>query len=296
MSVFISALAPVLLIIIIGYIASYKLNIDTKTLSSLAISVLVPALIADSLSNSQVSLKSATGIVFGFLIIALILYILVLILSKILSFSPSLKKTLIATTLFGNNGNLGLPFITFALGEEALERAIIHLITGASVMALFLPALLKGEGINKGIKLTLKMPLLWATLAGIILKITSFNFPFRLDYGIKILGEAAIPMALLLLGIQLAKGGKGWGKKEVLASVLRLFIAPLIAIFVGNLLQLQGVNFQVLVLQSSMPTAVNTYVWVNEFGGDAALTTRIIILSTILSFFTLSIVLLVVTN
>ena len=34
-------------------------------------------------------------------------------------------------------------------------------------------------------------------------------------------------MALLLLGIQLAKGGKGWGKKEVLASGLRLFIAPL---------------------------------------------------------------------
>ena len=74
----------------------FKLNIDTKTLSSLAISVLVPALIADSLSNSQVSLKSATGIVFGFLIIALILYILVLILSKILSFSPSFQKTLIA--------------------------------------------------------------------------------------------------------------------------------------------------------------------------------------------------------
>jgi malate permease and related proteins len=294
MSFFISALAPVIFIIIIGYFASYKLNIEPKTLSILTISVLTPALITDSLSQSQVSLGSATGLIIGFVIISLFLYGLVLLIGQIFSFSSNLKKTLIATTLFANTGNLGLPFIAFSLGEEALERAVIYMIIASSVMAIFGPALLKAQGLTVGIKLTLKMPLLWATLAGIILKLTAFSLPFNLDNGIKLLGEGAIPIALLLLGIQLAQNKQKWGKPEVLASILRLIISPLVAIFVGTWLELKGLDFKVLVLQGAMPVAVNTYVWVSEFGGDAPFTARMIIVSTLLSFFTLPLLLLII--
>lgn len=294
MSVFISALAPVILIIMIGYIANYQLKIDPKTLSILTISVLTPALIADSLSHAQVSLHSATGLIIGFLITSLFLYGLVILIGICFKFNSHFQKTLVATTLFSNNGNLGLPFLTFALGETALERGLIYMIIATAVMAICGPALLKEEGLNQGIKLTLKMPLLWATLMGIILKFTAFSLPFNLANGIKLLGQAAIPTALLLLGIQLARGHHGWGKAEIFASILRLVISPIISIFVGNWLQLKGVDFQVLVLQGAMPTAVNTYVWVNEFGGDAPLTARIIIVSTFISFITLPLCLMIV--
>jgi malate permease and related proteins len=294
MIVLISALAPVILIIIIGYIANYQLKIEPKTLSILTISVLTPALITDSLSHSQVSLHSAKSLIIGFLITSLLLYGLVLLIGTCLTFDAHFQKTLVATTLFSNNGNLGLPFLTFALGEQALERGLIYMIIATAVMAIFGPALLKGEGLNQGLKLTLKMPLLWATLMGIFFKITAFSLPFNLENGIKLLGEAAIPTALLLLGIQLARGHHSWGKSEILACTLRLLISPMVSILVANWLQLKGVDFQVLVLQGAMPTAVNTYVWVNEFGGDAALTARIIIVSTLISFITLPLFLMMV--
>ena len=47
----------------------------------------------------------------------------------------------------------------------------------------------------------------------------------------------------------------------------------------------------VLVLISGMPAAVNTYLMAAEFGGDAARTARVVVLSTLISFLTLPLVL-----
>lgn len=293
MTIIISALAPVILIIIIGYIAGSKFNLDGKTLSTLNISVLTPALIFDSLSHSTLSLNSATGLIIGFLITSLFLYGLIMIIKQIFLFSPNFNKSLIATTLFANTGNLGLPFITFSLGQEGLARALIYMITASVLMAIFAPALLTGEGLNHGLKLTLKMPLLWATLGGICVNLAGIELPFNLDMGIKLLGETAIPLALLLLGIQLNQAEHHWGKKEFFASGMRLIIAPLVSILVAYCLKLEGLDFQVLVLQGAMPTAVSSYIFVNEFGGDAPLTARIIVVSTILSLLTLPMILLI---
>ena len=72
-----------------------------------------------------------------------------------------------------------------------------------------------------------------------------------------------------------------------MAAGLRLLVAPAIAIGIGQLIGLQGQDLQVLVLQGAMPTAVNTFIWVTEFGGDADLVARAIVLSTLLSSITL---------
>lgn len=293
MTILISALAPVILIIIIGYIAGTKFDLDGKTLSILNISVLSPALIFDSLSHSSLSLNSATGLIIGFLITSFFLYALIIIIKQIFLFSPNFNKSLIATTLFANTGNLGLPFISFSLGDDGLARALIYMISGSVLMAIFAPALLTGAGLNYGLKLTFKMPLFWATLGGIYFNIASIKLPFNLELGIKLLGQTAIPLALLLLGIQLSQGDYGWGKKEFLASGLRLIIAPIVSIVVASLLNLERLDFQVLVLQGAMPSAVSSYIFVNEFGGDAPLTARIILISTILSLLTLPIFLLI---
>lgn len=73
--------------------------------------------------------------------------------------------------------------------------------------------------------------------------------------------------------------------------MMRLLVAPLIAYLVGRTLSLEGLDLQVLVLQSAMPTAVNTFVLVTEFGGDAAWVARTVMISTLMSFVTLPLVL-----
>jgi len=127
MTVLLPAILPVSLIVLVGYAAGKTLNLDYQTLSHLAIYILVPALIASSLYRNTLSWQSATGLVAGFTLTAIALSLLVSLVSRGLGLAPAVRMSLLATTLFSNAGNLGLPLVSFALGEAGLERAIVYL-------------------------------------------------------------------------------------------------------------------------------------------------------------------------
>ncbi len=292
MAVILPAIAPVALIIFIGFLAGRTLSWEHQTLSQLSVYILAPALVADGLYRTTLSLKSAAGLLLGLTLLSVLLYGGVWLLSTLLNLPLDTYKSLMTTTLLANNGNLGLPLIAFALGGAGLERAIVYMLGSSILMFGVFPALLKGKGVGYGIRLSLKLPLIWAMFFGFSLHIFKVQLPLQLDQGMAQLGQAAIPVALLLLGMQLADTRLAVGKYEMAASVMRLAIAPLIAYTVGRLLQLEGLDLQVLVLQSAMPVAVNTVVLVTEFGGDAAKVARTIVVSTLLSFLTLPAILL----
>ncbi|MEM9093165.1 MAG: AEC family transporter, partial [Cyanobacteria bacterium P01_F01_bin.53] len=86
------------------------------------------------------------------------------------------------------------------------------------------------------------------------------------------------------------------GRYELFAAAVRLFVSPLSAYVIGRILGLQGLDLSVLVMQSAMPVAVNTLIWVAELGGDTVRVARTIVLSTLMSFFTLPLVLWLVTQ
>ena len=294
MTNFFSAIFPIGLILLIAVISSRTLKLERQTLSQLTVYVFTPALIADKLSHANISIQSTFKLIVGYLIIQLLLYGLVFFLCQILRFSCTQKKNLLATTLFANTGNFGLPFIIFSLGKEALDLAVVCTIISATLIAIFSPALLKEEGLVAGLKLTIKLPLFWATLGGTFLRMLAINLPLGLDKGITILGDAAIPTTLFILGMQLTlTSGEltKYSKFDILAVVIRLLIAPLVAYAISYNLGLEKLDMKVLVLQSSMPTAVNTLVWVLEFGGDASQVAKTIVVSTLMSFFTLPLVL-----
>jgi malate permease and related proteins len=285
------AVLPVALIIFIGFIAGRTLPLERSTLSLLSVFILSPALVIDSLYRTELSVQNSTKLLIGFALTSLLIYGAVWLISKITRLSSSLSTALTATVLFPNTGNMGLPVATFALGAAGLERAIVYMIGSGILMFCLGPAIIQGKGIIQGLKLTLRLPLLWAVLCGLGLRFFSVKFPFELDTGIQKLGSADIPIALILLGMQLAATRFRLGIKELLAAIARLLIAPLIAYLVGNFLHLEQLSLQVLVLQSAMPTAVSSLVLVSEFGGDKDFVARGIVTSTLMSFITLPLVL-----
>ncbi|NEO16126.1 MAG: AEC family transporter [Moorea sp. SIO1F2] len=291
MTVLLPAVVSVGLIILIGFIAGRTLSLDKQTLSQVSLYILVPALIADSLYRTTLSTESTIGLVAGLIITAVLLYLLSWGLGKLLKLPPVVQKSFMVAAIFPNAGNLGLPLNSFAFGTPGLERAIVYMITAALLMFAICPALLKGGSISSGVRLTLKLPLLWAMLAGLTWRLLRLKLPLGLDQGIHQLGMAAIPIDLIVLGIQLSRTRLVIGRYEVLATTLRLLVAPLIAHTVGQALGLEGLNLQVLVLQSAMPVAISTVVLVTEFGGDAPLVARTVVLSTLVSFLSLPLVL-----
>ena len=290
MTVLITALLPVSLIILIGFIAAHYLSLEQKTLSQLCVYILSPALLLSSLYRTQLSSQSIFGLLGGFALITILLYSVAWTLGKILNLKPDIRKSLIATTILPNTGNLGLPLNAFVYGESGLERAIVYLIGAAILMFALTPALLRGGGLKAGVKLTLRLPLFWAALGGLTLRILAIQIPPNMDKAINQLGMASISLGLLILGIQLAGTAPKIGMYEITASSLRLLLAPLVAYGVGQALHLQGLDLQVLILQSSMPVAVSSLIMVTEFGGNPALVARTVVVSTLLSFLTLPLV------
>ena len=290
------AILPVGLIILIGLIVGRSLSLQNQTLSQLILYVLSPALVIDSLYRNSLPINSSLALLKGFVITASTIYLVVKIISRITKFSSTSTTALVATSLFPNNGNMGLSVVSFALGTEGLARAVIYMLGSSILMFCFGPAILRGQGFVSGLKLIIKLPLIWAITAGLALRIWAVDIPFKLDIAIQQVGAAAIPIALILLGMQLAKTKFTLGLKELLAASIRLLVAPAIAYTVGNILHLTGLDLQVLVLQSAMPTAVSSLVLVHEFGGDQDFTARAIVTSTLLSFISIPLILWLLTS
>ncbi|MBP0030644.1 AEC family transporter [Roseofilum sp. Guam] len=291
MNVILSALVPVTFIISIGMIAGRTLTLERSTLSQLAVYILTPALISSSLYQARLSTDSTLGLIIGYLITCLLIYGVSLGISKLLRLKSGMETSFIATSMFANTGNMGLPFATFALGEAGLDRAIVCLIVSSLIIFSTGPALLQGGGLRDSLRLIVRLPLIWAMIAGLVLRVFSIDLPLRLDNGLDLLGSAAIPIALIVLGIQLSTTTFKIGLYEGVTAIIRLLVAPAIAYSVGRSLGLEVLDVQVLILQSAMPTAVNTVVLVTQFGGDASWAARTVVVSTVMALVTLPLVL-----
>ncbi|ESA34771.1 transporter [Leptolyngbya sp. Heron Island J] len=291
MEILISAVLPIALVALVGVWVGYRFALERQTLARLSIYALVPALVLHSLAQTTLALGNAIAILTAFILHTSLLYLLAIILGGFFKFSSDQKKSLIATTIFANVGNMGLPFVLFSLGEAGLERAIVYLVGSSLMTASVFPIVLKGEGILKGLRYTACLPVLWAAIAGITLQSTHTTLPLPIERGVTLLSEGAIPVALLMLGIQLSETPFVFGRYELMGAGLRLIVSPLLAFNVANLVGLSDIDRQVVILQAAMPVAVNSLIWVTELGGDTVRVARTIVVSTLLSLGTLPIVL-----
>lgn len=291
MTVLISAVLPIALVALAGVLVGRAFQLDLQTLARINIYALLPALVFTSLSESTLAMERAIALVVAFLLNTALLYLIAVGLGRSLNFSPDGQKSLIATTLFANVGNMGLPFVLFSLGEAGLERAVVYLVGSSLMIASIFPIVLKGSGVRAGILFTLRLPVFWATVVGVMLQVYGGTIPVAIARGTTLLSGGAIPIALLTLGIQLSRTPIVFGRYELFGASLRLIVSPFLAYTIGRALGLEGLDRQVLVLQSAMPVAVNSLIWVTELGGDAGRVARTIVLSTLLSFVTLPAVL-----
>ncbi|MEL7083559.1 MAG: AEC family transporter [Cyanobacteria bacterium J06597_1] len=296
MTVLVSAVLPIVLVALAGLGVGYAFNPDLQTLARVNIYAMLPALVLTSLGSTTLALGSAIVIVVAFLLNTALLYLLASGLGRVFKLGAEVRKSLIATTLFSNVGNMGLPFVLFSLGDAGLERAVVYLVASSLTISTVFPVALKGTGVWHGVRFTLRLPVFWAALAGIELQAGLGPLPPAIERGAMLLGDGAIPTALLTLGIQLARTPLVFGVYELFAALLRLTVAPSMAYGIGRCLGLEGLDLQVLVLQAAMPVAVNSLIWVTELGGDRVRVARTIVLSTLLSFATLPLVLWLVTR
>lgn len=282
---------PIVLVASLGYYLRRRLRLDVAPLSSAVFNVLSPCLVFSALVSSRLpATELATLAAFTFLNI-LAAGCLAFGLSRILRLDRPATAALMLVVMFVNGGNYGLTLLNLRYGEAGLARGVVYYVTSTVLLytlGVFLASLGRLSWQASLRKMT-QVPAVYATVLALIVYGFGLTVPTPIMSGIEIAGAGAIPVMLLVLGMQVADLQRGEGDVFVWPAVgLRLLGGPVIGVVVAGILGLVGIGRSAMIVESAMPPAVINLVVANEFGLPTGTVARIVVFGTLLSPLTIA--------
>ena len=288
---FANNILPIILLSGAGYALGKLLQIDPRSLGRVVFYVFSPVLIFDVLVQNQLRLTEAAVVIAFALCFIFLIGALTFGLGYVLKLERTALVAILITTMFANTGNYGLPLVSFAFGEEALSYAGIYFITTTVLFYTFgvFLASLGHMSFKEALMGLFRIPMLYAVVLAILINIFNIELPIPVARAVELAAGGTIPLMLVLLGVQLTQVEFSGNQRALHLSVaLRLIIAPLVALLFAALFGLQGFSRQAGVTQASMPSMVSATVLAAEYNLDSKLVTAVVFISTLLSPFTLT--------
>jgi malate permease and related proteins len=281
---------PVIVVTLAGVLLGRFIKPDQAGISKITLFALSPALALDNLTHTEVRLGTALTIIVGYAIFEALMGVLTWFLGR--DQPDKTRRSMVAGVITGNNGNFGLPISLFAFGRAGFELSLIVFTVSVFFTFVVTAAVLSGSSHwRSSLRAVFRLPLVWCALLGVGLNAFHTTFPTGIDRGIHLLAQAAIPMLLISLGVQI--GSQGLPRLTgpiVVSSGLRLFLGPVVALIVGTLVGLSGLERGVLVLSAAMPTAINAFLLAGELGADARTVAGTVVVTTFGSVGTIAVI------
>ncbi len=291
--VFINNLLPVLLCAATGFVLGRTMRPDIKTASQMAFHIFSPCLVFVSLERVKISGSELVKLALLTFAVSIIIGILAYLFGRSLRAERHLIASLVVASMFVNSGNYGLAATKFAFGEEALARALVCFVFG-TVVVYSLGVLIASMGkfsASQALRHLLTVPAIYGLIAAGLVRQMDWQVPLFLDRSVTMLGDASIPLMLVILGLQIA-AVRVWPRDRMVligaSAFLQLVVAPVIALLLAHWMGLTGAARQAGVLQASMPAAVVTTVLAVQYDLDRTLVSGVVVLTTILSPLTLT--------
>jgi malate permease and related proteins len=278
--------APVFLLAGIGF-AWVKLGFEYRIqfVTQLAMTLSVPCLIFVSLMNTQIDPAALTALSLA----TVVAYGGVTLVAAAIVWGVGLnRRTYLAPLIFGNTGNLGLPLALFAFDDAGLSYAVVVFAVMAIWSFTFGIWLVAGAG---SFGKVVREPLVWGTLLGALFLVQGWQTPTFMTNTLSLLGQMAIPMMLITLGVAVARLTPGGVGRAVVLSAIKLAICVAIAWAAGAYFELDRTALGVLVLQVATPVAVTSYLLAEKYGADAQSVAGLVVVSTLMSVAALPILL-----
>ncbi len=185
----------------------------------------------------------------------------------------------IADKLFGVNG-MGLLAVAFVV--------MVPLTNVTSILVLSAYASKEPAPVNLIVKSVFQNPIIWGLVIGITLKLSNLYVPETIVTTFDLTGRGTLGVMLLALGAGLSwRAVKRSGTVVMLNTFIKLFLAPSIAMGLGLVFGLSGLDLVILVLAMAVPTAVNGFILARTMGGDAELYAATLTMQVIVSFLSL---------
>ncbi|MEA5003618.1 MAG: AEC family transporter, partial [Christensenella sp.] len=218
---------------------------------------------------------------------------------------------------FSNSVYIGLPVTTAIFGQGSLVFALFYYMANTTFMnsvgfveiardGMYIACEAAGTGslpkkcfTGKQIIKKIFQPPMIAVALGFVLVLLRVQLPVFLDSALTYIGDITSPLALLFVGMILHRAGLSCLKKMdrgiSLSVVGRFVAAPLIMLAVAALFGLPQIPTEVLVIQMSLPAMVATAIFAEISGADTEFATRSIAVTTLLSFLTIPVYILLFT-
>jgi predicted permease len=273
-----SVVAPVFIVALVGLAwARSGAHFDEVSISRLVLNVGIPCLVFRSLTSLDVpptELARMAGLAAAVMSMFAVGGLLVLRAMKL----PA--HTYLGPLVFANSGNIGLPICLFAFGEPGLALGMAYFAVSSTCHVVLGGPLFSGRF---SLRPFFASPLTWAVIITVGVVASGVAVPTWIARTTTLLGDIAIPLMLLTLGVSLSKMHPESLGRSIILSLVRLALGVSAGLLLTTLLEVDGLTRKVLVLQASMPVGVLNYLFAHRYARSPEQVASLVLVSTLIS-------------
>lgn len=268
---------PVFLIVAVGYVYARRHRPDMTLFNRIALEVCTPMLTYSALASKTFEIERYLPVLAGGALLIFGAGLLAWPLALLARQSP---RTFVPVVMFNNCGNMGLPLALLAFGPQHIGAAValfsisnlIHFSIGARITS--------SQARTRDLLLS---PMMLGALLGFASALTEIRPPDALLSGMKLMGDAALPMMLLALGARLCvfefKGLQG----ALLGAVARPLVGLMLAWPLTHWMDLEGTARAQLLLFACLPPAVLQFMLAERFQQEPEKVAAMVMLGNVLA-------------
>ncbi len=177
--IFINIVVPVFTLVMIGYVASNRLGLESRTLTRFAYFILVPSFVFNLLSVAEVDVRKTVQMVAYIVLVHVAVALLGFGVATLLRRSAEMVGAYVVVAVFGNVGNFGLPIIEFHLGKDAMVVATLYFLSitvVAFIIGVAAATWHRGGGLG-AILAVFKTPALLALVPALLVNVSGVDLP-----------------------------------------------------------------------------------------------------------------------
>lgn len=288
--------APLYLLIALGYgllrLGRWPASIS-EALTRFVFSVALPATLFHMMTGFARHGPVDARLLLAFFGGCLIVFILGKLAGGLLfGLSPEARTVFAIGGIFSNNVLLGVPFAKKMLGDGSLPSVALILTFNSLILWTLVTTSiewarhgsLSRQGIVKTLKAVAVNPLIIGIVSGTLVGVAGVPVPSLVDQTLDMISAAAMPLALIALGMGLAEFRAGGEWKESWAiCAIKLLVQPLVVWGLALLLHLPPMETKVVVLLASIAVGANVFLMARQFKVLEGATAGSLLLSTGLS-------------
>lgn len=292
-----ASLAPLFLVMVLGFVAGLTKDIDNRNIGSLNALVMNFALPAALFTGMAQTPRDAmirqANVALALVVGMLIVFTVVFIIQMRLFGTDRRESALLALTASAPNvGSAGLPVVA-ALFSQSASVSVAVAVAVAAVVAtplalMLLEAAGRGERSIVGVaSAALLKPIVIAPVLGLLLSLGGVALPALLDSTLTLVGQGASGAALFLTGLVLSAQPFRLTTSVGLAALMKNVVQPVLAGALASLL-LQGEEARVAVVLMAVPSGAFGVLFAIRYGVPSTQVGTTLIVSTVASAVTLA--------